>query len=904
MNRPRLESWLPWLLLGIGCCLLYGPYALGALPVGADHSLFYGPFFSLKWSGGPPLWNPYSLSGSPLVDNLQAAMLYPLRWPFYFIEDWRSYYGPFHFIHYLVALAGAVVLLRALGLGAWPALVGAFVYGGGGHMAGRIINPTIFYGCCWLPWLLAAAAGSRRRHHWLATLAAAMIFTIGSPHLMFYGFIGFGVVWLIQVGSPLWRERGPGPAAREATRSALHLALGFVLAMPTLIPGILRVTKSVRTHASVADNLADSLAWGELVPALLGGTLGGVYPEYIDKALYVGPVVLALIVTLLTGRAAWRDRRVWCGVALVLFGLWFALGKNAGIQFIMPWVPGFSKLAGPGRGLVLAALGLAVLTALALERFHLLSLKRWALVWLGLAAIGFMVFFTRSWQLNIPEGSAPYGDDWLIAWLLAPESLGRRLFLWVEAGVGLSLLGLVFFLGRRYRRLGFALTGLVVVMLLWHFKPRVAPPVEGTAFFNRPSQASYLKQRAAAQVEPFRIAGYDPLRLHDTEFLSLLKFQTFMPNLATFYGLEDINGFDPLITLNYLDLIERTAGRSPINDPYRNLTFARPDQKLFATLGLRYLIGNPHDRRLTTLPETLDGATPRRPVSAWDNAGTTAPVTHWLFLSTFDRPLRTPLEAEVARLRVEAEEGEFTFSVRNGIETAFARAPDLPVLFTHPRFVAVTNWLWATPAVVPSLGYQYQSANYRGSIDFGRALRVKRVTWELDDPRFRFVVLGQAYRLAPPPADVDPWRLVFGDADGPAPIFEFMNAQPRAFLAEAGESPREAATIEPLAGDIDRVRWLERGNHSMRLAVDAPKKCLLVLRELWTPGWRARVNGQSREVQRVADLLRAVQVPAGRSEVEVVYRPMLPALLLGFSLATLFAIIMGQIIMAVRRRKE
>ena len=56
----------------------------GALPVGGDNSLLHAPFFSLQWDDGPPLWNAYSMGGSPSYDNLQSALLYPPRWPFFF----------------------------------------------------------------------------------------------------------------------------------------------------------------------------------------------------------------------------------------------------------------------------------------------------------------------------------------------------------------------------------------------------------------------------------------------------------------------------------------------------------------------------------------------------------------------------------------------------------------------------------------------------------------------------------------------------------------------------------------------------------------------------------------------------------------------------------------------------
>jgi hypothetical protein len=92
-SSPRWASWLFWLAAVALTFPIYGHFLLGNLPVGADNTLFYAPFFAMHWQGGPPRWNPYSLSGTALYDNLQSALLYPPRWPFYFVADWRDFFA-------------------------------------------------------------------------------------------------------------------------------------------------------------------------------------------------------------------------------------------------------------------------------------------------------------------------------------------------------------------------------------------------------------------------------------------------------------------------------------------------------------------------------------------------------------------------------------------------------------------------------------------------------------------------------------------------------------------------------------------------------------------------------------------------------------------------------------------
>jgi uncharacterized membrane protein YfhO len=77
------------------------------------------------------------------------------------------------------------------------------------------------------------------------------------------------------------------------------------------------------------------------------------------------------------------------------------------------------------------------------------------------------------------------------------------------------------------------------------------------------------------------------------------------------------------------------------------------------------------------------------------------------------------------------------------------------------------------------------------------------------------------------------------------------------------------------APSLGRVEWLARDNNSMQLNVQSPAPALLVLREIWTPDWRARVNGKEQQVVAVNGILRGVAVPAGASQVTLAYRPML-----------------------------
>ena len=81
-------------------------------------------------------------------------------------------------------------------------------------------------------------------------------------------------------------------------------------------------------------------------------------------------------------------------------------------------------------------------------------------------------------------------------------------------------------------------------------------------------------------------------------------------------------------------------------------------------------------------------------------------------------------------------------------------------------------------------------------------------------------------------------------------------------LAEAGD-----------VADASAVRWVLREPARLQLDVDLPAGGLLVLGEVYYPGWRATIDGRPVPTLRADLALRAVVVPAGPHRVEMLYRP-------------------------------
>lgn len=69
------------------------------------------------------------------------------------------------------------------------------------------------------------------------------------------------------------------------------------------------------------------------------------------------------------------------------------------------------------------------------------------------------------------------------------------------------------------------------------------------------------------------------------------------------------------------------------------------------------------------------------------------------------------------------------------------------------------------------------------------------------------------------------------------------------------------------------ITWLDRDYNHIRLKVDSDEPGLLVLPELYFPGWVATVSGNAAPILRANGILRAVEIPRGESMIEMSYRP-------------------------------
>ena len=884
--KPRTNDWISIAGLALAILVFDGRLLGNRLPRGEDHWLAFLPAYRIGEHGWPPRWNPYVCGGTPHAANPQYSAWYPPRWVFCFASAVAAY-GPYCFSHFLLAALAMFFCLRGLGCGRLGATIGALSFACGSYIQGHLSNPGLLISSVWLPLVVACTfrAIERPQLRWPALLGLllAIVVFAGSPHNMFYAtlIVGLVAVWEMIVG-PVCCDETNSPVRIRLGRPIGHLALAGAVALGLSavqwIPTAEFARLSFRHSLSIGDLARDPLAWNWLDNLFVGSPAPWA-TEYLDKSTYFGLSALPLL--LLAVVVPQQRRREWFFVFLALVGVWISLGTQAGAFQLFSHLPVARFLSGPSRALVLFALGTSALVGFGADIFlrhndwhkqiqsEIRNLKSkierrfFQIVLTACAILAASLFLAKCWRMS--------WQDFVGIVVRATSPRDPSLFLAVNGAVFLALgvllcsTGILLAKSLPKHGLGLAMA-LLLFLDLFHFRQRLPLPTAKREELAVPETAAAV---VGDKASPFRVAGFEATRLNpgDTNDQSLREF--LMPNLAALYGLQDIQGFDPLILADYVRLVEATAGRSPIDDPVRMLNIARPDSTLFRMLNVRYVMGDVRERAIAKWPRAQNGIH----TIPLDRPTTLIGVS---LVTLLDQAEDLADSAKVATVTAHGEGESRTAALLAGVQTADWRAADKRFPCHHRPARENMAWTLTTP-IGP-----VRVANYYAQVIFDRPIVARTIEIRPMLPGVVFSVATIAAVLPEPPEwekiyERDRYRVYRNRASlgGAWLVHRVRRAgdetEARDLLTQGKvDLAREAVIVGQTLTDSlrvgadaastspDRVEFVRYEADWIEVRTDSSQPAVLCFAEVFYPGWKAEVDGRPTGMMRVNSLLRGV----------------------------------------------
>lgn len=337
-----------------------------------------------QWkSGHVPLWNPYVLSGGPLLAEAQVGVLQPLNAAFLLpIPAYRAL-SLFVALNLSLAATLAYTLARSLGISRAGATVAGLSFGFGGFFMAQVTNLNVMTGGVWLPFAFCGLAWTLRTRRpavaLLAGVSLALLILAAHPQMAFYAI-------LFLVGYALYESGrialGPAPTTVRFRQVAMVWALlllmlgsGLLLAAPQVLPTWELQRLSVRSSGVETGQAVFSIPPVQWITLALTSVFGNnASPSYQglggsnfeETYVYVG--ILPLLLVPFSWRARHRPEVPFLWLA-ALVGAALAMGDYLPLYRLTQKLPGVHLFRAPARWSSVVSLALALLAAYGLDTF-------------------------------------------------------------------------------------------------------------------------------------------------------------------------------------------------------------------------------------------------------------------------------------------------------------------------------------------------------------------------------------------------------------------------------------------------------------------------------------------------------------------------------------------------------
>ena len=400
--------------------------------------------------GRLPVWNSWIAGGRPLLPNPNSGAMYPVR-PLLALLPFPLAFRIFPLLHWALAGAGMIALLKRLGVSSGGAWIGAVTYVFSGVGVSEVFYTNHHPGVMLLPWILWAFARPFRSRAG-RILALSILFGLdflGGDVFTIALAIGSCLLWIfLEVEQPA--------RTRPAVELGVALALAGLLALPQIgatllwVPEINRAVLGMRLSEAFLYSLSPFRLFEFLLPYPFGETwtiehwrVWG-YSVYQGRgigffsSLYAG--ALAVIALAAMGRQRPPGARFARG--LFLAGLLVTVPGSL-IQSRWGGLESPVSLRYPEKLCVSLVLALGIYAGLAFDAFRR---RRWKLRWtLAMGALFALLgavshFFPEQAGWLAVSAVAGGETNVPVAARVLPEALAEGGLLWMATVVALDLL--------------------------------------------------------------------------------------------------------------------------------------------------------------------------------------------------------------------------------------------------------------------------------------------------------------------------------------------------------------------------------------------------------------------------------------------------------------------------------
>jgi hypothetical protein len=922
--RRDLPALTTFLLFFVVC---FGPLVWrGKFLIGGDVFFYTHPLRTVAWDmireGKLPLWTPQVLSGYPLLAMAQIGLAYPLTWAHLFLPSHVAE-QLYIFAPFLLAPAFTYAYAREVGRSRTAALLAGLSFGYGGLMTNTYgMNGIPTNALMWLPLVLLGIERAKQRL--LPSLVAVSLaggVSILTGHAQ--SFVQLATVAVLYALFLALFQTDAVEGAWSKRWYPLWVALGsLVFAIGLAAFQILETMNAARQSVRGTLGYDFFSAGGFTCAEAVRSFIAPLY-HYTEVTTYQAPAFLFLALAALLIRLAKtvnRDSRIffWTGVA-VCSGL-LMLGGHTPIYQLLYRVPVVNLFRRPSRYAFEWTFAVSLLAAYGWD-----SMRGWLEsratgsdhhrgMWMG-PALFFLcaVVGVVWWQQSLKgSGSEVSYVIWKLCFSIATSAL--VIYCWRKLPGQIEIAALLLI----------CLVEPFILINKWW--PGTAKPADR---FTTPALTTRWLQQFPPEENRIYVRANGP----DEEQSLQPRFDAL--DRTALFGVQNVGGYEPLI----LDRYSRALGNVDFDalNPRPGAAFTN---ELFAQRShLLDLLNTTFVVAWSDLRPTPEQGIERDGVnySAADlarevkqEAVVTLPAKgsfgdRLCLVTSLSNSTLVTQGDEVARIRVFSSDSQsFELSLRAGVDTAewAHERPDVRATIKH-SLAPVFDQTPADPTA------SYAAIRFVTCLPFRERLSVDRIEiasvrsevslaiWKatvFDSDTGRSISVtnrNQANQL-----DSSRW-VIEKEFDGVV-ILRNKRALPRAWLVTEALAVDEQEALERIQADSfdpkqvallelqkDQLPQLSGGalpvDSNARVAVYEPGRLVietnattttvLVVSEIYYPGWQATIDGQSAAIVATDFLLRGVAVPAGQHRVEMRYTAPAARKGLIISALTLFALI-------------